>query len=964
MTTETSREKRFVPGVLPWVTAAALLALYLVTLGRGITLGNLHPFAQVSGLQWQPVLTNPLFYLLTAPLKLLPTALVPLGLNLISAVCAALVLALLARAVALLPHDRTHRQRELERSDYSLLTIRLAWVPVVLAVLLCGLQHAFWQSATSGGAELVSVLLFAYVVRNLLEYRRDGREAWLFKAVLAYAAGLPENWLMVLLLPAFVVALVWVMGFSFFRVRFLSRVWLVALLGVGLYLLLPLLGLLREESQVQFWPALKFVLADQKNALVTHWKHAQDRLILAALPTLLPFLIIGLRFKTSFGDTSRLGATLATLIFHILHAGFLVFCAWVALDPPFSASQLGLGPQFLVLHFLAALGVGYFTGYFLLLFSERVKGHGPSRALKKKFNLAVVSAVCAFGALVVVGLVYRNLPLVRAADGRLLGQYTTTLARHLPTEPAVLLSDDPRRLWLMQAALARKPESPRHLAVETRLLATADYHRTLHRLSGGFWPLPPTNQLVQVDVFTIMDRLLNQTTQRDVYYLHPSFGYYFEFLYPEPHGVVYRLLPYPTNAVAMPALPPAQVQANLDFWNQLAADELPALLHAIERSADKPRTNALDRLLTKVRIRPGMNIEARYVAALHSRSMNSWGVELQRLGRIAEAGEMFALAQQLNPMNVVANVNAEFNRNLAAGNPAAVQITQSVEDQFGIYRSWDQVIGENGLFDEPTFCYEQGRAFAQQSLYRQALHQFERTRTLAPDDLLSRLWLANIYLITKLHDQVLAVVDEVRSGERRFDLTSTNRTDLLSLEAYARFGRGEPQLAHELLQSAVSRDPSNYYLLAVSAQVYLRTGDYTNAVRLFDRQLRLRPNDTDALMNKGYACLQGGDFTTAVPVLTRLLEIQTTNHFALFNRAVAHLQSGQLDGAREDYTRLSKIFPDAHQVHYGLGEVAWRQKNTNDAIQSYELYLNHAPTNTPEARVVRERLQQLKPSAP
>ena len=276
MTTETSRENRFVPRVLPWGLAAALLALYLVTLGRGITLNNLQPFAQVSGLQWQPVLTHPLYFLVTLPLKLLPSGWLPLGLNLFSAGCAVLVLALLARAVALLPHDRTRRQRELERSDYSLLTIRLAWVPVVFAVLVCGLQYTFWQSAIGGGPELLSVLLFAYVVRNLLEYRRDGRETWLYLAVLAYAAALPENWLLVLLLPGFIVALIWFMGFGFFRLRFLARAWVLALLGISLYLLLPLLGLLRDQAAVQFWPALKFALADQKNNLVLHWQHAQD----------------------------------------------------------------------------------------------------------------------------------------------------------------------------------------------------------------------------------------------------------------------------------------------------------------------------------------------------------------------------------------------------------------------------------------------------------------------------------------------------------------------------------------------------------------------------------------------------------------------------------------------------------------------------------------------------------------
>ena len=50
--------------------------------------------------------------------------------------------------------------------------------------------------------------------------------------------------------------------------------------------------------------------------------------------------------------------------------------------------------------------------------------------------------------------------------------------------------------------------------------------------------------------FGPVDFPLAQTNS--IYYLHPSFGYYFEFFYPEPHGLVYKLNPYPTNALFAP----------------------------------------------------------------------------------------------------------------------------------------------------------------------------------------------------------------------------------------------------------------------------------------------------------------------------------------------------------------------------------------------------------------------------
>src|SRR4029077_10489691 len=108
-----------------------------------ISLGNLSLVARVSGWIWDPDLEGPLFWLLTYPFRFLPAASLPLGLNVFAAVLDSLTLGLLERSITLLPHDRTHEQRERERSPFALLSIPNAWVAPVLAVLVCGLQLTF-----------------------------------------------------------------------------------------------------------------------------------------------------------------------------------------------------------------------------------------------------------------------------------------------------------------------------------------------------------------------------------------------------------------------------------------------------------------------------------------------------------------------------------------------------------------------------------------------------------------------------------------------------------------------------------------------------------------------------------------------------------------------------------------------------------------------------------------------------
>ena len=177
---------RFVRGVLPWLLAAGMLVIYLLTLNHWVSPGNLGLISNVSGLNWHAELLGPVTYLATWPFRWLPAAWIPPALNLFAAGCAALSLAWLARAVALLPHNRTEAQRLRLRGGRPLLAIRTVWLPPTLAVLVCGLQLTFWEQAVAATGEMFNLLLFAWLVRCLLELRADGNNARLRRFALVY----------------------------------------------------------------------------------------------------------------------------------------------------------------------------------------------------------------------------------------------------------------------------------------------------------------------------------------------------------------------------------------------------------------------------------------------------------------------------------------------------------------------------------------------------------------------------------------------------------------------------------------------------------------------------------------------------------------------------------------------------------------------------------------------------------
>lgn len=959
MENESNAGGRFVRSRLPWLVGVVALVGYLATLAHWISFANIAQVAKISGYSWQSEVFSPLYFALSAPLRWLPERWVPLGVNVFSAVCAALTLALLARAVALLPHDRTTAQRERETSDGALLSVPLAWLPPLLAVLVCGLQLTFWEHSTNGTPSMVNLLGFAYVVRALLEYRRDEREAWLYKAALAYGAIMTSEWFMVTTFPLFLTAIIWLRGLRFFNLGFLGRMALFGLLGLSLYLLLPALGAFAKIEPIDFWLALKTNLLSEKNLVL---QFPRKTLALMSLTSLLPVLVLSIRSAARPSDTSQLGVWMAAVVFHVVHALFLVVCLWVMLDPQFSPRQSGYGVPFLNLYFLSALSVGYFSGYFLLVFRPLViRGRRPAALAGLLHSGATVGVILLAVAAPAI-LVIKNLPVIRTSNRDSLAEFARVTGEQLP-KSGYLLADTPWRSLLTRAWLARAGRDRDFVGLEGASLAlgTPAYHRYLRQEYGQKWPVNlQTNRVAPFDLGFTVGLLNGFAKSGALYYLHPSFGPFFEHFYLEPHGMHFKLQPYPADALIPPPLPPQIVAENTAFWDRLARDSFPALLSAINPPSSAAQPTLRDQLLTRLHVPAETDGTARGIGSVYSRALNFWAVEMQKTGELEQAAGLFALALKLNPGNIVAQVNLEYNKKFRAGERPPVAMPSSVEDRFGDAGSWEQVLGQHGPYDEQDFCYAQGFTFVRNGLFRQAAQAFERVHTFAPDDLPTRLYLAELNLIARKPDRALELVRAPLEQPERFHLSPTNRVDALGVQAKAWFLQGEAARADTLLETAIQAAPTNHYLLANAVAIYTENSRFSNALVNVDRQLQVRPDDPVALLNKGYLHMQLNAFGEAILAMTQLLNLQTNRPEALLNRAIAYLRNDQMDAAQKDYETLLSLDPNLRQVNYGLGEIAFRRHDTNTAIQRYESYLSNSVPGAAETLFVEKRLQELR----
>jgi tetratricopeptide (TPR) repeat protein len=971
----TDPRKNFVPRFLPWLLAVAAFVTYSLTLNHWVSLFNLSAVAKLSGWTWQPEVYNPAFFLVTYPFHWLAAAKIPIALNLFSAVCAALTLGLLARSVTILPHDRTEAQRERERSDFSFLTMGSAWLPPVFTVVVCGLQLTFWENATNCTVEMFDLLLFAFVIWSLLEYRLDEREGRLILAAMVYGAGMAENWAMVGFLPIFIGAVVWIRGLSFFNLRFLKWMLLGGLAGMLFYFLLPLVAVASHKMPVTFWQVLKENLAAQWEMVGSFFAQPEIRktVLLISTASLLPALMMAIRWGSSFGDNSRMGLALASFMFHVIHAILFLVCVWVAFDSPFSPRHLGYGLPFLTFYYLGALSIGYFTGYFLLVFGRMAEERSHERSRNRpqrprvdpyqSLNRVVLVGVWLFAAVAMTGLAYKNIPQIRATNDDTLKKYAALVEASLPRGGGILLSDDSRRIILLREALVRDGRAKDFLLADTEYLPVPAYHRYLHELAPKKWPdtissVEATNGVSPLHNIRLLATIAKTN---DLYYLHPSFGYYFEQFCLEPHGLVYKLNTLPNDTLRPPMPDKNLIAANEAFWAQAGASAFAPIIRAITPADQIESKTFGEKMLDRFHITREPNPNAAVAGTYYSRGLDFWGVELQRAGELTNAAAHFGMAQRLNPDNVVAGINLDFNHSLQTGQAVPIDPNKPNADQLGKYRSWMEVINQNGPFDEPTYCFRSGILLAAENgLFRQAVEPFERVRQLVPDNLGARLWLAQCYLAARLPDRALDSLQEPLNDPEKFSLNTTNSAHLNILAAAAYFQNNNNARGVELVETEIARQPTNNDLLVTAVQVYLKRGLFTKAMTIIDRQLQAAPDDPTWLFGKGYASIQIRAYDNAIAALTHLLSIQATNNDALFNRAVAYLQSDQLDAARADYTKLGETFTNSYQIAYGLGEIAWRKHETNEAIKYYKAYLTAANTNSAEATNIIGRLKVLE----
>jgi len=945
--------KEFVLTVLPWLVGAGGLLVYLMTLNRWVSLPGLETFARLSGWSERPELSQPLTFIVFYPIRWLPGAWAPLVLNFVTAAGAALVLVLLARTVALLPHDLTPDDPLRQKQPAAMLSTSSAWMPPVLAAMICGLQLSFWEQATSATGEMINLMLFAYVVRGLFEFRVDRNPAWLTRCACVYGAAIANDWAMAGYLPVFLVAILRINGLSFLLDRrLLLRMTLFGCAGLSFYLFLPAVHSLFGHDSVGFWPVFKLHLRHQ----VSVWAGMPTPALRALVPmSLLLLLVLSILWKSQSvqrGDDTRLGIFLTKAAGYFFHSLVLFISLWMALDPGFSPRHLDLGTSMLTFYFFSALVAGYCAGYFLVL-----NVRGDLKRSTRVSTTAVWIILCALP----VALVWRNLAQVRLTNSPALHQYAKELCADLPAGQSVALSEDARPLRLLRAELAALHGGKNPLLLETTLLLAGKSRAFMAN------PVRPAglvrseeNLLAAAKPRELADLISGFSAHETVVYLHPSSGFFLEPFTDQPRGSVHYLVPCTAENAAGEKLADGIVATNEQIWQQRWTNHLETLAGQI-RDLSGPGPVWAAPWLRDLLLTTEKNVTASFLGAAYSKDLNYWGVELQRVGRWREAGLWFARALELNPDNLAARINVAYNTQYQEGKSTrldgpAVQL--QFRDLFSEYRNWPQVLGIGGPVDEPTFLFRTGRVLLTSGNDLQALRAFARCAELAPDWVVPKLWLAQSHLRLRNFAAALELTDSLLLSSQQ--MKGPGLADLLDCRVAAMRGLGRTSEATACIESFVSLYQKQDEVLSTAADLYTRSGQPGKALPLLDELVKREPSQAGWLVKKGFAQLQLAQRKAAIETLTQALSRAPADNQARLYRAAAYSGEGQLDLARADYEKVLSTSANSPVALFELGGIAWQQGDTNAAIHYYRQYLSNGIPKSPRFALASQRLRQMK----
>jgi tetratricopeptide (TPR) repeat protein len=233
--------------------------------------------------------------------------------------------------------------------------------------------------------------------------------------------------------------------------------------------------------------------------------------------------------------------------------------------------------------------------------------------------------------------------------------------------------------------------------------------------------------------------------------------------------------------------------------------------------------------------------------------------------------------------------------------------------------------------------------------------------------------LANLYSATKRHDDMVNVLNQIKSHAKEFE-----RAYLVVGDFY--FRTGDLNAALKEYKIGIDADPkqkATYEKRMI--EVLMRQGKRREAGDVNAAILKDNPKDSDARGLQASMLLDRGEVQKAVSELQAVVNATPDNFVARYNLGRAHVARGEIEQARQQFAEAIRLRPDYLPPRVALGQMQVLHGDYDAAIKTAQEILSMDRKNGAggmiaaaalmgskkyaEARVVLDAMRQANPNA-
>jgi tetratricopeptide (TPR) repeat protein len=148
---------------------------------------------------------------------------------------------------------------------------------------------------------------------------------------------------------------------------------------------------------------------------------------------------------------------------------------------------------------------------------------------------------------------------------------------------------------------------------------------------------------------------------------------------------------------------------------------------------------------------------------------------------------------------------------------------------------------------------------------------------------------------------------------------------------------------HNLAKEYNVKLPSNYYFEI--GNIYISIQKYNEALKAFEKTIKLKPNSTDAWYSKGIALVKLGKYNEALKAFKKAIKLKHDNINAWYSKGVTLGELGKYNEALKAFENTIKLKPNSADAWYAKGVTLGELGKDNEALKAFKKAIKLKPDN-------------------